>query len=154
MEDHCNITRGSRLNLGDRQSFCQGDGLPGLWPEPKTGRRYPSLADPSHYTAPHKIDNESDLLHIKNLPDLDGVLNQRDSELFLSYLTVPYIRLPIRPPAFFCRGVREPCLMWDGQSQEVGWLSGCWLGHGWPWPAAVPTQKFFWVGPRPNQFQF
>ena len=41
------------------------------------------------------IANENDLLHIKNLPDLDGVLNQRDSELFLSYLTVPYMRLPL-----------------------------------------------------------
>ena len=34
-------------------------------------------------------------LHTRNLPDFDGALSQRDSELLLSYLTVPYLRLPL-----------------------------------------------------------
>ena len=41
------------------------------------------------------MSTEDDLLHIKNLPDFKGVMNQRDSELLLSYLTVPYMRLPL-----------------------------------------------------------
>ncbi len=41
-----------------------------------------------------EINSEDDILHIRNLPDF-GVLSQRDSELLLSYLTVPYLRIPL-----------------------------------------------------------
>eukprot|EP01012_Entosiphon_sulcatum_P009332 TRINITY_DN1521_c0_g2_i1.p1 TRINITY_DN1521_c0_g2~~TRINITY_DN1521_c0_g2_i1.p1 ORF type:complete len:4962 (-),score=1074.52 TRINITY_DN1521_c0_g2_i1:73-14958(-) len=59
------------------------------------GYRYASKAEPSHFTTPYKVATEDDLLHIKSLPDFDGVLNQRDSELLLSYLTAPYLRVPL-----------------------------------------------------------
>ena len=36
-----------------------------------------------------------DILHIKNLPNFNSALGQRDSELLLSYLTVPYLRIPL-----------------------------------------------------------
>lgn len=32
---------------------------------------------------------------LSSLPEFNGALSQRDSELLLSYLTVPYIRLPL-----------------------------------------------------------
>ena len=35
------------------------------------------------------------MLHITSLPDFDTTLRQRDSELLLSYLTVPYLRIPL-----------------------------------------------------------
>ena len=42
-----------------------------------------------------RIDNEEDVLHIRDLPSFDGRLTQSNSELLLSYLTVPYIRIPL-----------------------------------------------------------
>jgi hypothetical protein len=35
------------------------------------------------------------LLHIRPLPDFNKTITQRDSELLLSYLTVPYLRIPL-----------------------------------------------------------
>ena len=39
--------------------------------------------------------SEDDLLHLSSLPDFGGALGQRDSELLLSFLTVPYLRIPL-----------------------------------------------------------
>lgn len=57
--------------------------------------RYPSAALPSHLAPPHNIKTEDDVLHIKNLPSFNDCLGQQDSELLLSYLTVPYLRIPL-----------------------------------------------------------
>eukprot|EP00951_Prasinocladus_malaysianus_P036643 scaffold387612_cov36-Prasinocladus_malaysianus.AAC.1 len=51
-------------------------------------RCQPSGADPSAL-AGHIIDKEEDVLFIKKLPDFDGRISERDSELLLSYLTAP-----------------------------------------------------------------
>lgn len=66
------------------------------------GSLFPSGADPSILASPDSISNELDVLHIPTLPafaDDDGsfsvALGQRDSEMLLSYLTVPYIRIPL-----------------------------------------------------------
>ena len=42
-----------------------------------------------------RIETEEDVLHIRELPNFDGRLTQSNSELLLSYLTVPYIRIPL-----------------------------------------------------------
>ena len=42
-----------------------------------------------------RIESEEDVLHIRELPNFDGRLTQSNSELLLSYLTVPYIRIPL-----------------------------------------------------------
>jgi hypothetical protein len=65
-------------------------------------RTGPGLADPSALCG-KEIFDEEDILHIKTLPDFDGRLSQRASELLLSYLTVPYLRIPLIMN-FFCRG--------------------------------------------------
>jgi hypothetical protein len=85
--------------------------------------RFPSTATPSFLTNPHPVNTEDDVLHIKvgtlsffylflfvffsvcvlqykkmhfqNLPSFDDALGQRDSELLISYLTVPYLRIPL-----------------------------------------------------------
>jgi len=62
---------------------------------PAQGHRWPSFAIAQRFTAPHGALNEDDLLHIRELPDFDKQLGQRDSELILSYLTVPYMRIPL-----------------------------------------------------------
>eukprot|EP00954_Amorphochlora_amoebiformis_P004976 391444-Amorphochlora_amoeboformis.AAC.1 len=54
----------------------------------------PSGADPSNILGEDIVDEE-DILHIRKLPTFNGRLTQRDSELFLSYLTVPYLRIPL-----------------------------------------------------------
>ena len=74
--------------------------------------RYPSSANPSFYASP-PIRSEDDCIYRPILPSFEdsstksssslggsvsavgGHLGQRDSELLLSFLTVPYIRLPL-----------------------------------------------------------
>lgn len=41
------------------------------------------------------VDTEEDVLHLKKLPDFDGTLRASDAELLLSYLTAPYLRIPL-----------------------------------------------------------
>ena len=61
--------------------------------------RFPSTATPSFYIPKPPIKTEDDVIYRPNLPTFENsygqVLNQRDSELLISYLTVPYIRLPL-----------------------------------------------------------
>ena len=61
--------------------------------------RFPSKATPSFYLEDTVVKSEDDVIYIPNLPNFEDkhgqVLNQRDSELLISYLTVPYIRLPL-----------------------------------------------------------
>lgn len=80
-------------------------------PDPVTGKpvpadqlpkhRYPSTATPSFYVNPPAIHTEDDVIYRPNLPGFEDsraqgqVLGQRDSELLISFLTVPYIRLPL-----------------------------------------------------------
>jgi hypothetical protein len=48
-------------------------------------------------SSPQNIKTEDDVLHIKNLPSCNDCLGQlqQDAELLLSYLTVPYLRIPL-----------------------------------------------------------
>lgn len=71
--------------------------------------RFPSFAIPSRFTAPFEAFTEDDLLHIKNLPTFDDCMGQRDSELLLSYLTAPYLRIPL-VLQFFATEDRVSCL--------------------------------------------
>mmetsp|Transcript_14534 Transcript_14534/g.21938 ORF Transcript_14534/g.21938 Transcript_14534/m.21938 type:complete len:1946 (+) Transcript_14534:90-5927(+) len=57
-------------------------------------RAPPSKADPSVLIG-QKVQTEEDILFVRHLPDFDGQLNARDSELLLTYLTAPYIRVPL-----------------------------------------------------------
>jgi hypothetical protein len=60
----------------------------------KQPRSTPSQANPSILIG-ERVDTEDDILHIRNLPDFDGSLGARDSELMLQYLTAPYMRIPL-----------------------------------------------------------
>ena len=76
-------------------------------PRPKKGmqpplHRFTCLSHPSEYTKPHAIEGEDDVLHLWELPDFGALdvgsaraLGQHDSELLLSYLSVPYLRIPL-----------------------------------------------------------
>ena len=57
--------------------------------------RYPSYASPSHLAQPHIVKTEDDVLHIRNLPTFEDSIGQQDSEMLLSYMTVPYLRIPL-----------------------------------------------------------
>ena len=64
--------------------------------------RFSSLAQPSEYTRPYFIESEDDVLHMWECPDFGELdvaharaLGQHDAELLLSYLTVPYLRIPL-----------------------------------------------------------
>eukprot|EP00965_Chrysotila_dentata_P120423 3982014-Pleurochrysis_carterae.AAC.4 len=69
--------------------------------------RFGSKASPSEYTKPYFVESEDDVLHMWELPDFGELdvghvkaLGQHDAELLLSYLTVPYLRVPL-VAAFF-----------------------------------------------------
>ena len=51
-------------------------------------------ADPSTICG-ESINSEEDVLHVKDLPTFDGKLSQSSTELLISFLTVPYIRIPL-----------------------------------------------------------
>lgn len=57
-------------------------------------RAPPSAADPSALCG-QEINNEDDVLHVHRLPDFGGRITQRNSELLVSYLTAPYLRIPL-----------------------------------------------------------
>jgi len=79
--------------------------------DPVTGRtippdllpthRYPSTATPGFYLGKPPVKTEDDVVYRPNLPGFDlagvpgAILSQRDSELLISFLTAPYIRLPL-----------------------------------------------------------
>ena len=42
-----------------------------------------------------KVRTEDDVLYIPTLPDFNNALGQQDAELLISFLTVPYIRIPL-----------------------------------------------------------
>lgn len=68
-------------------------------PEHLPTHRFPSTATPSFYVPLPPIKTEDDVIYRPNLPSFEDkfgqILNQRDSELLISYLTVPYMRLPL-----------------------------------------------------------
>lgn len=67
-------------------------------PEPSlSGLRWGSDASPNdeRLGLGEHIENESDVLHIPKLPTFDGTLGQADAELLISFLTVPYLRMPL-----------------------------------------------------------
>lgn len=78
----------------------------------KQTRAPASGADPSALCG-KRVRSEDDVLHIRQLPDFEGRMSQRDSELLLSYLTVPYMRIPLVlwffacPERIHCLGVKE-----------------------------------------------
>ena len=61
---------------------------------PISGLAFPSRTDPAKF-AGSDVFSENDVLYKQSLPDFGGMIGQRDSELLISYLTVPYIRIPL-----------------------------------------------------------
>ena len=93
-------------------------------PVPRVGRhRFESVATVQHVTGSEDLQTEDDILHCRDMPILCGPMKQHqsllsaaDTELFLSYLTVPYLRMPLlleffatagRMHALAAREVRE-----------------------------------------------
>lgn len=58
-------------------------------------RAPPSFGDPKNILADKTVCTEEDVLHVEDLPHFGNRLSQRHSELLLSYLTVPYMRIPL-----------------------------------------------------------
>ena len=81
-------------------------------PEDLPQHRFPSAADPAAYVPPPPLRTEDDVIYRPGLPGFGdaasgapAALGQRDAELLLSFLTVPYIRLPL-VLTFFSRSAR------------------------------------------------
>jgi hypothetical protein len=73
-----------------------------------------------------KVDDEEAVLHIRHLPSFSDRISQKDSELLISYLTVPYLRVPLclaffsAPERINALGSRELRTMLDGVLFEPG----------------------------------
>ena len=59
----------------------------------------PSGANPSNL-AGTRIDTEEDVLHLRDVPTFENLLKPSESELLLTYLTAPMIRLPLTMKLF------------------------------------------------------
>ena len=59
----------------------------------------PSGANPSNL-AGTRVDTEEDVLHLREVPTFDNLLKPSESELLLTYLTAPMIRLPLTMKLF------------------------------------------------------
>jgi thiol-disulfide isomerase/thioredoxin len=59
------------------------------------GHRWASGAIAGRYTAPVPVFTEDDILHIHSFTCFEKTLTQKDVELLLSFLIVPYLRIPL-----------------------------------------------------------
>ncbi|CAE8611402.1 unnamed protein product, partial [Polarella glacialis] len=104
-----------------------------------------SQADPSVLAGPGcDVKTEDDVLFLKQLPSFNGALGPADSELLLTYLTAPYLRIPLLLGFFTDRHrvslLREPQLqaVLDAAMFEPGpWQSP--RAASAPAPEAVPA---------------
>ena len=98
----------------------------------------PSGGNPSNL-AGERVDTEEDVLHLKDLPTFDGLLRPSESELLLTYLTAPYLRIPLAL-RHFADPQRVRAL---GHKQIQGVLDACFFEPG-PWQppgtVAVPAE--------------
>ena len=101
----------------------------------------PSGGNPSNL-AGARVDTEEDVLHLADLPTFDGLLRPSESELLLTYLTAPYLRIPL-VLRHFADPQRVRAL---GHAEIQGVLDACFFEPG-PWqppgsidvPAEVPA---------------
>ena len=98
--------------------------------------RYASNAAPGPYCAPAAVATEDDVLHVKQLPNFGYALGQHDAELLLSYLTVPYLRVPL-VVSFFAADDRIHSLQ-APKLQEL--LDACLFEPGHHLPRAVASE--------------
>jgi len=86
---------------------------PNYRPKPSaSGHRYASAALASKYTGRAVVRTEDDLLYLRSLPTFEDRLRPSDAEALLSFLTVPYIRMPLML-SFFTSADRVNCLFSD-----------------------------------------
>lgn len=100
-----------------------------------------SFADPATISGDPDCKTEEDVLHLKKPPDFHGALNSsEDAELLLTYLTAPYIRIPLVLGFFSARersaGLRSPEL--QKILDAVLFESGDWLAPDQK--RSIPTQ--------------
>ena len=102
-------------------------------------RKPPSNGDPSSLIdeEPHEGERhtEEDILHVRHLPNFDGRLQSRNTELLLQYLTVPYLRIPL-VMQFFSDQMRITALASD---ELQGVLDACLFEPG-AWQPEAETQ--------------
>ena len=93
----------------------------------KRPRCPPSGGNPSNL-AGKEVNSEEDVLHLQKLPTFDGLLRPSESELLLTYLTAPYLRVPL-VLKHFADPQRVRAL---GHKDVQGVLDACFFEPG-PW---------------------
>ena len=119
----------------ESDSQAEGKGLGHFLGLVKKPRVVPSGGNASHLTG-ERAENEDDILHIRHLPDFDGQLRSKDAELLLSYLTAPYLRIPL-VMEFFTDQIRINALR-NEELQRV--LDACLFEPG-AWQEALNKER-------------
>ena len=103
----------------------------------KRPRCPPSGGNPSNL-AGKEVNSEEDVLHLQKLPTFDGLLRPSESELLLTYLTAPYLRVPL-VLKHFADPQRVRAL---GHKDIQGVLDACFFEPG-PWqpPGSVDVPQ-------------
>jgi hypothetical protein len=92
------------FNTDDEKKMCELTVSFGGRARPLPDDRYPcTIADPRFYSGPASAKGgggrddvtEDDVIHKQIVHDFDATLTQEDAERLLSYLTAPYLRLPL-----------------------------------------------------------
>jgi Ca2+-binding EF-hand superfamily protein len=116
----------------------------------------PSMADPS-LLAGEPVDIEDDVLFLQKVPQMDARLTARDIELLLTFLTEPYLRIPLLLHFFADEGrmfalandqlqsMVDACLFEPGQFLDAA-------HEGLPVPPKVPFGYHDIETIDPNQF--
>ena len=78
--------------------------------KPTNMLRRPLLCDPRNYVGKFpttKIVNEDDILHEEILQDFNGNVSQEEAEQLFTFLTTPYLRIPLVLD-FFAAAIEAP----------------------------------------------
>ena len=152
----------SKPNFDDKFETCKfGRTLEGsAWDSAQPSPQYAlSLADPRAWVEKETVTpaadneneaayteiNEDDVLHTPQLPDFDGSLSQEEAELLFSFLTVPYLRIPL-VLQFFCQ--RSIGALFNAQLRDLLWHV---LFCPGTWGAAQSTRLCIETVPCPSE---
>jgi hypothetical protein len=116
----------------------------------------PSAANPSVLCG-EQIETETDVLYVQKMPTFDGSLGAADAELVCSYLTAPYLRIPLllqffsAPARFAALGCVEMQRVLDAALFEPGAYVAPDVADAWFAPAPEKRHNAPSTAPAPKE---
>jgi hypothetical protein len=116
----------------------------------------PSAANPSVLCG-EQVETETDVLYVQKMPTFDGSLGAADAELVCSYLTAPYLRIPLllqffsAPARFAALGCIEMQRVLDAALFEPGAYASPDAADAWFAPAPEKRHNAPSTAPAPKE---